>query len=448
MADHLSDPTTERALVEALLFDPDALARVAGLEADHFADPVHAALYRALVACWTAGHGVELAQIAAELRRARALDAVGGWPALRELVERGYTSAYAEVHAARVRDLARCREAETTLRRALARLAAPELAPADALADAAALASTVAVGASSQSYGLAAHIDRAWAEHEERAAGRLINARWGVASLDHELSLGGLIAGGLYVLAADTGSGKTTLAMQAAVATATTGRRVVIYSQEMPGAELAWRLAGARAGMSVAQIRTGHLADGQVEALGRAAGELARLPIEIRDSGDATPDRIRAEVLAEASRGGLGLVVVDYLQILAVDADQRRAGLPEQLGYATRALKRAAVRAKVPVLLLSQFNRGRDLKAAPTLSDLKGSGSIEQDADAVVLLHHTPEHTQAIVAKHRHGPKGDPARLTWDAAHGLFRDDDPPPPVQEARWSSDDNDSNDDWEAA
>ncbi len=435
MADEaLADHAAERALVESLLFDPDALAQVSHLGAEDLDDPALAAVLRALRACWARGEGTELPQLRAELRRAGALGAIGGERFLADLVEHGHSSAYVEVHGRRVAALARCRDAELSLRRALGALRSPEHTPEEALARAAGLAATLGAEGAARGFDLASHAARAWDEFDERARGHLVNACWGLASLDHELSLGGLIAGGLYVLAADTGGGKTTLAWQAALATAAQGRRVVVYSQEMPGPELVWRLAGARAGLSTAQIRSGRLADAQVEALGQATSALVRLPVEIRDTGDASPDRIRAEMLAEAARGGLGLVVVDYLQILCVDPDQRRAGAPEQLSYATKTLKRAAVRAKVPVLLLSQFNRGRNSGERPTLSDLKGSGSIEHDADAVVLLHHTPDGTEADVAKHRHGQRPpEPARLRWLGSQGRFEDDRPPPPITDTR---------------
>lgn len=430
----LADLAAERALVEGLLFDPDAIPRVAHLDADAVTDAALCAVLRALRACWTRGEGVEVPQLMAELHRSGAFHAIGGERFLGDLIERGHSSAFVEVHARRVEALAACRSAELSLRRALGRLRAPELTPEDALAAAASVAATLAQSAAPRGFDLASHASRAWDEFDERSSGLLVNARWGVPSFDHELSLGGLISGGLYVLAADTGRGKTTLAWQAALATAATGRRVLVYSQEMPGPELVWRLAGARLGLSTAQIRTGHLSDGQLQGLGRATAALGRLPIEIRDTGEASPDRIRAEVIAESARGGLGLVVVDYLQILTVDPDQRRAGVPEQLSYATKTLKRTAVRARVPMLLLSQFNRGRNTSERPTLSDLKGSGSIEQDADAVVLLHPTPDGTEAIFAKHRHGPPIEPSRLRWVGQDGRFEDEhEPPPPAPDAR---------------
>lgn len=422
----LADLDAERALVSACVVHPDALARVSFLDADDLADSSLCVVLKAVRAAALRGD-VNAATITIELRRAKAFNAIGGERYLLSLLDGECASAYVETWARRIADLARLRRTETTLRRALARVHDGFDVPAEAQADASSLVATIAEDRPAHAYDLTSHASAAFEElqrrNEERMRGLYLSASWGVAALDAPEALGGLTGGALYVLAADTGSGKTTLAWQAAEATATVGLRVLVYSQEMPGPELMLRVAGAMVGLSTAQLRAATLTEQQLAALAAAMGRLAQMPIEIRDSGDATPDKIRAEVLAERARGGLGLVVVDYLQILEVGPDQRKAPTVEALSYATKTLKRAAVRARVPILLLSQFNRGRDTASKPLLKDLKGSGSIEQDADAVVFLHHDGDTTTAIVAKHRHGPPGE-YTLRWDRARGRFEDRD------------------------
>jgi replicative DNA helicase len=422
----LADLDAERALVSACVVHPDALARVSFLDADDLADSSLCAVLKAVRAAALRGD-VNAATITIELRRAKAFNAIGGERYLLSLLDGECASAYVETWARRIADLARLRRTETTLRRALARVHDGFDVPSEAQADASSLVATIAEDRPAHAYDLTSHASAAFEElqrrNEERMRGLYLSASWGVAALDAPEALGGLTGGALYVLAADTGSGKTTLAWQAAEATATVGLRVLVYSQEMPGPELMLRVAGAMVGLSTAQLRAATLTEQQLAELAAAMGRLAQMPIEIRDSGDATPDKIRAEVLAERARGGLGLVVVDYLQILEVGPDQRKAPTVEALSYATKTLKRTAVRARVPILLLSQFNRGRDTGSKPLLKDLKGSGSIEQDADAVVFLHHDGDSTTAIVAKHRHGPPGD-YTLRWDRARGRFEDRD------------------------
>jgi replicative DNA helicase len=420
----LADLDAERALVSACVVHPDALARVSFLDADDLADSSLCAVLKAVRAAALRGD-VNAATITIELRRAKAFNAIGGERYLLSLLDGECASAYVETWARRIADLARLRRTETTLRRALARVHDGFDVPAEAQADASSLVATIAEDRPAHAYDLTSHASAAFEElqrrNEERMRGLHLSASWGVAALDAPEALGGLTGGALYVLAADTGSGKTTLAWQAAEATATVGLRVLVYSQEMPGPELMLRVAGAMVGLSTAQLRAATLTEQQLADLAAAMGRLAQMPIEIRDSGDATPDKIRAEVLAERARGGLGLVVVDYLQILEVGPEQRKAPTVEALSYATKTLKRTAVRARVPILLLSQFNRGRDTASKPLLKDLKGSGSIEQDADAVVFLHHDGDTTIAVVAKHRHGPPGE-YTLRWDRARGRFED--------------------------
>lgn len=438
----LADLDAERSLVSALIVHPDALARVSSLDADDLADTSLCAVLKAVRAAALRGP-VEPATITVELRRAKAYNAIGGELYLRSLLDAEWTSAHVETWALRIAALARLRRDELTLRRALARVREGLDTPEDAHGEASALAATLAEDRPAHAYDLTSHAAAAFEEiqrrNEERSRGVYASASWGVAALDAPSALGGLTGGALYVLAADTGSGKTTLAWQAAEATACAGLRVIVYSQEMPGPELMLRVAGSLVGLSTAQLRASAISEGQLADLAAAMGQLAQLPIEIRDSGDATPDKIRAEVLAERARGGLGLVVVDYLQILEVGPDQRKAPTPEQLSYATKTLKRTAVRARVPILLLSQFNRGRDTASKPMLKDLKGSGSIEQDADAVVFLHHDGDSTTAIVAKHRHGPPGE-YTLRWDRARGRFEDRD------DARTRTYSNDPSPSWD--
>lgn len=422
MTEHLADLDAERALVAAALMDPAALARVTSLDAEDLYDPTLGTVLRAIRAAWhvAGGRDVDLAAVLAELRRVGRLHTVGGAQGVAALADAYVTSAHVETWAERLAGLARLRRAETILRRALAEVRQGEdegAALSAALATAQGLGDLGGVARAD----LAAHAEAAWAEIEARSAGAPA-ARWGIAALDGPGSLGGLHPGALYTLAADTGGGKTTLAWQAALATARTGLRVVVYSLEMPGPELVLRLAGYAARLSTARIRTGQLGPEEMADLAAATNALSRLPIEVYDRGDLHPDRIALDVQGHAARGGLGLVVVDYLQILQAAPSLARASQPEVLSHATRTLKRAALRARVPVLLLSQFNRGRDPADRPRLHDLKGSGSIEQDSDAVVLLHPRGEDVDAIVAKHRHGPTGPDVSLRWDRAAGRLED--------------------------
>lgn len=278
------------------------------------------------------------------------------------------------------------------------------------------------------------------AQAEIRRSGRGHAVTWGLPALD---ALVPMRPGGLYVLAAGPGCGKTSLALQATVATAdASGTGSVAYAAlEMTGAELATIVAGRALHIAPGAIREG--ADGlpwdEVQALAdqwSASGALM-----MRDAADMA-DRVTVGVVtswfsARSSAGGLALCALDYLGLL--DGTNERETEYQTITKATKALKRAALAMKVPLLVLAQMNRaGRSaLKAKdtgklvadpePTLTDLRGSGSIEQDADAVIFLHRDcapdcPDPTipmRAIVAKHRAGATGS-VPLWFHRRHQLF----------------------------
>lgn len=260
-----------------------------------------------------------------------------------------------------------------------------------------------------------------------RREGRAPSCTWGITELD---ALVPMRPGGLYVLAAGPGCGKTSLALQASSETADQSGpgAVAVAALEMRGEELATILAGRHLGVSPAAIREG--VDGvpwdDLRAL--AATWSASGALLVRDAealGErCTADAVVAWLRSRSSSGGLVLGVLDYLGLL--DAPSARATEYQTLTAATKALKRAALALRVPLLVLSQLNRdGRKAVRSrqtgeatadpePTLADLRGSGSIEQDADAVVFLHRecapgcadATIPMRAIVAKHRAGATG------------------------------------------
>ena len=287
------------------------------------------------------------------------------------------------------------------------------------------------------------------ADAEIRASGTC--ASWGLASLD---ALVPLRPGGLYVLAASPGGGKTSLAMQATEATAGGGvgqsGAVAYVSEEMPATQLAVLLAARTLGIASKAITEGKIApDGQeMASLRHLADQWAKArAISVLDAGtDGRSTTSRActwmRLRHQVSGGKLALIVVDHLGLL--ESDNPKATEYQRISDTTRALKRAAMQLKVPILALCQMNRaGRkaikgkqgkvEASPEPTLEDLRGSGSIEQDADAVVMLHR-PDATAkkdvaitAYVRKNRSGPLGQ-ASLNFHAPFQVFTDSQPPAP--------------------
>lgn len=276
--------------------------------------------------------------------------------------------------------------------------------------------------------------------------GEIAKASWGIAGLDREVPLR---AGGLYVLTAPPGVGKTSLALQAASKTAGTAHcgSVLLVSMEMTAADLAAIMASRTLGVGTSAIRDGTMDNlTLMDARELAAAWHASGSLLLRDgSGGAvlTAAGIGAWCRARrvAAGGRLAMVVIDYLGL--IDASDARQNEYQRLSEATRSLKRLAVDLGVPVVLLSQLNRqgttpGRDddgkakAQPEPRLSDLRGSGSIEQDADAVIALHRTTTEiasvmpVRALILKNRRGRVGG-IELTFTGATQEFTEIAPTP---------------------
>lgn len=437
------DPEAERAVLGELLLDPSLLARVrALLSAAELYEPRNVAVFESIVSVCERGLPLDVTTLAADLLDRGRLQAVGGAQYLGELTETIPTTAHWEAHARIVAEHARGRRAREALVRALTELDRPGPAPGEAIANATAhLADVTGKASAGACKSVLDHAVDLWAELERGLQGGSRAVRSGLRCLDgddEEYGLtGGLHPGQLWCLAAPPGGGKTALACQIAETVAAAGRPVLIVSQEMPGRELLTRLCCARTGLPSARVRAARFGHGEIDQFSGALEELSRLPLEILDSGRATPAEVRAQALrVRAERGDLGLVVVDYLQIL--QPDHRDPSQVRQLEEMTRALKTLPLEADCPLVLLSQFNR-EPARAArePQLFDLRGSGSIENDADVVAFLHAPPppkdeesgatvarpsrEKVELIIAKHRQGATGR-ASLIFDRPRTRFED--------------------------
>jgi len=235
-----------------------------------------------------------------------------------------------------------------------------------------------------------------------------------------DLHYGGLFRGELIILAARTAVGKTSLALQIATYNAMAGRLVYIASCEMSASELLLRAACGQAGVSLQAIRSGRATDAEHGRVEEALSELSAAALMLDDRPELSVASIRRET-RRLVRKGLALVMVDYLQLLT-PAD-RKLERYEQIGQMTAGLKALARDLGVPILVLAQLSRAAEVADEPRLSHLRESGSIEQDADVVLLLHRPPEGMEAdgdtwaaelIIGKNRNGPTGR-LRLDWDS---------------------------------
>jgi replicative DNA helicase len=234
------------------------------------------------------------------------------------------------------------------------------------------------------------------------------------------------------VLAGRPGFGKTSLLLQLALAAASSGKgSALLFTLEMEADELVERALCARALVDSARAADGNLSEHDANALLEAVPGLERLPLYFDPRSRLRMADVRARVLAAKADGErrgepLAFVGLDYLQLLEADGDEDSR--EEAISAQTRECKLLAKEAGVPLALLSQFNRANERdKRAPKISDLRGSGAIEQDADKVWMIHSEagddePEpEVEIIVGKQRKGPKG-PARVRFVRALTVFRD--------------------------
>lgn len=226
--------------------------------------------------------------------------------------------------------------------------------------------------------------------------------------------LGGLQKSDLLILAARPGMGKTSFKLNVAINSARLGARVAIFSLEMGNDQIVQRFVSSETGINTQDLRAGRLDDEDWGLFVEASGKLSKLPIFLDDTPALTPIQLRTKCRRIHREYGLDLVIVDYLQLMSSGRGNNENRVQE-ISYISRHLKELARELKVPLLAGAQLSRAVEQRAdkRPVLSDLRESGSIEQDADIVMFIYRDdvynenserPNIADIIVAKHRNGP--------------------------------------------
>ncbi|HEV8551150.1 MAG TPA: replicative DNA helicase [Polyangiaceae bacterium] len=438
----------EAAVLSAVLLDPDAFDRIQDLLApEHFYADANRRIFEAVLELKSmSGQPVDIVSVAAWLRDRNRLAQVGGTPYLAQLADATPAVAHVENHARLIKEKWRMRQLIATCHRVTAEgYAGTE--DVQAFIDSAeqAVFDIARVSANSSMVSAKDAIHKAFDILTEtaRRGGGVTGIETGFRELDRMCS--GLHPGDLYIVAGRPGMGKTAFVMNLAVnvcmpkAAAEEGQDfqapaempgygVLFCSLEMPKEQLAARLLASEARVDMAGIRSGRPQREDWPKLTEAAARLSRLPLWIDDTPALTLLDLRAKIRrlqAEISRGDahvpaqkLGLVAVDYLQLMQ---GRRDAGSREQeISELSRGLKQLAKEMGVPVLALSQLNRAVETRTTkdkrPQLSDLRESGAIEQDADAIFFIYREFYYfkenaekrniAEIIIAKQRNGPTG------------------------------------------
>ena len=411
----------ERAVLGASLLDKDGLLLVTEtLQTEDFYDLRHRRAFDIMVDLAQKDRPVDPLTFMEEASRRGILDELGGQPFLAELVDSVTTVANVEYHVAIVRDKSVHRRL-IQVGSDIVRLGYAEDRDVDEILDEA----ERAVFEISQRGGknLFRHVGEVLGptfrqiEIQFQAGEAVTGVSTGFADFDR--LTGGLQPGSLNIVAARPSMGKTALALNIAQYAAVRKKvPVLVFSLEMGAEQLVQRLLGAEARINIHDLRTGSFHETAWESLAEAAGVLAQAPLYIDDSSVLSTLELRARCRRfKALHPELGLVVVDYLQIMSMA--KRVESKQQEVAEISRALKAVARELEVPVVALSQLSRAVESRndKRPMLSDLRDSGAIEQDADLVILLYRggyynatTAEETdnaaEIIVAKHRNGPTG------------------------------------------
>jgi replicative DNA helicase len=410
------DIAAEMSVLGGMLLSKDAIADVVEvIRASDFYRPAHATIYDVICDLYGRGEPADAVTVSAELTKREELQRVGGAPYLHTLISTVPTAANAAYYATIVAERAILRRLVTAGTR-IVQLGYGEGGDVDDIVDRAqAEVYEVTERRTSEDYQRLEQILPQTMDELDAISSRgegLIGVPTGFRDLD-ELT-NGLHPGQLVIIAARPAVGKSTWGLDIARSASIRHQLTsCIFSLEMGRNEITMRLLSAEARVPLHHMRAGTMSDDDWARLARRMGEVAEAPLFIDDSPNMTMMEIRAKARRLKQRHDLRLVVVDYMQLMT--STKRVESRQVEVSEMSRSLKLLAKELDVPVIAISQLNRQPEQRAdkRPQLSDLRESGSIEQDADMVVLLHRedlyekeSPRAGEAdlIVAKNRNGP--------------------------------------------
>ncbi len=410
------DLAAEASVLGAMMLSKDAIANVVEQLREHdFYKPAHATIFGIIIDLYGRGEPVDALTVSAELNRRGEAARVGGAPYLHTLVQGVPTAANAGYYAQIVHERAILRRLVEAGTRIVQLGYAGQGNIDDVVDRAQAEVYEVTDRRTSDDYKpLSELMGDALTEIE--AIGNRGGERVGVPTgfEDFDRLTNGLHPGQLVILAARPSIGKSTLALDfARAASIDHGLTSVFFSLEMGRNEIVMRLLSAEAGVSLHNMRSGQMNDSDWNKLARKMAAVSEAPLFIDDSPNLTMMEIRAKARRLKQRHNLRLIVLDYMQLMT--SGRKVESRQQEVSEFSRQLKLLAKELEVPVVALSQLNRGPEQRTdkKPMLADLRESGSLEQDADVVILIHRddaydkeSPRAGEAdlIVAKHRNGP--------------------------------------------
>ena len=423
----------EEAVLGSLIIDPDAIFDVASfLRPEAFYQAKNRSIYSAILGLNERRDPIDFITLLEELRRREELEKVGGEAYVIDLINAVPTSVNAKNYA-RVVEAAALRRKMINAASTIANLAYDEAEDINVVIDRAeqtlfsisedrTTRDLVPIKQIADTY-----LDRIQALHEQ--GGDIVGVPTGFSDLDR--LLGGLNKSDLLILAARPGMGKTSLQNGIALTAALRhGKRVAMFNLEMSGEQLVQRMVASETKIDSQRLRRGQLFDHEWPIFMEAIGRLSETRIFIDDTPSITPNQLRTKCRRLYAEHGLDLIIIDYLQLMQAERSTNNRVM--EISEISRGLKGLARELDVPVLAAAQLSRAVEQRQdkRPMLSDLRDSGSIEQDADIVMFIYrddyYNPDTTERPniaelnIAKHRNGPTGS-VDLYWHSKLATFK---------------------------
>lgn len=424
----------EQSVIGSLLIDPDAIIKVGSfLRPEDFYRESHQIVYQAILTLHDRRQPADFVTLVDELTRQEQLDAVGGPAYLTSLINMVPTSVHVE-HYGRIVERTSVMRRLINAAGEIAALAYEEREEVDEVIDQAErILFEVSQRRVTKSLTPIRDIIREYYDHIEflvEHRDETLGVPTGFSDLDR--LLGGLQPSDLIIIAARPGVGKSSLAVSMAVNAALKHNSVVaMFTLEMSAEQLVQRMISGHTGIDSQRLRLGRIEDLEWEKFTHASGTLSEAAIFIDDTPSPSPMEVRTKARRLAAEYDLDLIIIDYLQLMQ-SGDRRNENRVQEISYISRALKSLARELNVPVVALSQLSRAVESRQdkRPVLSDLRESGSIEQDADIVMFIYRDEMYNEdterahiadIIVAKHRNGPT-DTISLRFDPSLTRFDD--------------------------
>lgn len=416
------DITAEKSLLGAILINNDVLPSILNiLKPRDFYEKKHATIFQSIIDLYDAHKPIDLLTLTAELKSKKLLKEIGGASYITELSNFVPAASHAKAYADIV-EKASVRRRLIQAGTEIANKAYEESSDVDNLVGSAERElfevsdKIVKSDYVAMDELLVDAFDRIEELHKNK--GSLRGLKTGFRDLDKKTA--GFQKGDLIIIGARPAMGKTTFAQNLAYNIASINKKgVLFFSMEMSANEIVDRMISDVSGVDNWKMRTGNLTDDEFQRIGDALGEMDEIPIYIDDTSSMTIVELRNKARRAMHDHDIGIVIVDYLQLLQ-GSDRYKGNRVQEVTEISRGLKILARELEIPVVALAQLSRGvtgRD-DPRPVLSDLRESGSIEQDADLVMFLHRPDYYkqnddnyeethiTELLVAKHRHGAVG------------------------------------------